>query len=161
MDYLIQLMVSFIATACFGIIFNVPLKTLFHCGIVGAIGWIIYYALTEQGMDVVEASFFGSFVIAIVAHIYARRFKMPMLIFSVAGIIPLVPGGMAYNTMRNVVEDDYLQGLQYGLKAFLITGAIVMGLVFAEVFMQLVFRAMRTGKNRIQMIHKPNQRNSE
>ena len=142
------------ATACFGIIFNVPPKTFVHCGLVGALGWIIYYALTEQGMDVVEASFFGSFVIAIVAHMYARRFKMPMLIFSVAGIIPLVPGGMAYNSMRNIVEDDYLQGLQYGLKAFLITGAIVIGLVFAEVFMQLVFRAMRASKAKFGMVRK-------
>ncbi|UZM99887.1 threonine/serine exporter family protein [Lysinibacillus sp. MHQ-1] len=98
--------------------FNVPRKTLLHCGLVGVIGWIIYYILTEQGMDVVKASFFGSFVIAIVAHLYARRFKIPMIIFIVGGIIPLVPGGMAYNAMRNVVEDDYLQGLQYGLKAF-------------------------------------------
>ena len=39
---------------------------------------------------------------------------------------------MAYNAMRNVVEDDYLQGLQYGLKAFLITGAIVIGLVLQK-----------------------------
>ena len=154
MDYIIQFVISFIATACFGIIFNVPPKTFFHCGLVGAIGWTIYYVLTEHGLDVVEASFFGAFVIAIVAHTYARRFKMPMLIFSVAGIIPLVPGGMAYNAMRNVVEDDYLQGLQYGLKAFLITGAIVMGLVFAEVFVQLVFRAMHASKEKIQMVKK-------
>ena len=145
---------SFIATACFGTIFNVPPKTYFHCGLVGALGWIIYYALTEQGLDVVEASFFGAFVIAIVAHTYARRFKMPMLIFSVAGIIPLVPGGMAYNAMRTIVEDDYLQGLQYGLKAFLITGAIVMGLVFAEVFMQLIFKSINASKAKLQIVKK-------
>ena len=30
-----------------------------------------------------------------------------MIIFSVAGIIPLVPGGTAYNAMRNIVEKDY------------------------------------------------------
>ncbi|MFJ7952574.1 threonine/serine exporter family protein [Lysinibacillus sp. NPDC096418] len=149
MDYILQFVASFIATACFGTIFNVPPKTYFHCGLVGALGWIIYYVLTQNGLDVVEASFFGAFVIAIVAHTYARRFKMPMLIFSVAGIIPLVPGGMAYNSMRNVVEDDYIQGLQYGMKAFLITGAIVIGLVFAEVLVQLVFRAMHASKEKI------------
>ena len=79
---------------------------------------MIYFILTEHGMDIVYASFFSSFVIAIVSHLYARRFKMPMIIFIVGGIIPLVPGGMAYNAMRNIVEDDYIQGLQYGLKAF-------------------------------------------
>ncbi|MFJ7648762.1 threonine/serine exporter family protein [Lysinibacillus sp. NPDC097279] len=154
MDIFVQLIVSFFSTAGIAIIFNVPRKTLFHCGFVGVIGWMIYYLLTEHGMDVVDASFFSSFVIAIVAHLYARRFKMPMIIFIVAGIIPLVPGGMAYNAMRNVVEDDYLQGLQYGLKAFLITGAIVMGLVFAEVLMQFVFRAVRSSKLKLQKTYR-------
>ncbi|AUS85185.1 MULTISPECIES: threonine/serine exporter family protein [Lysinibacillus] len=154
MDIIIQLIVSFFATAGIAIIFNVPRKTLLHCGLVGVIGWIIYYVLTEQGMDVVKASFFGSFVIAIVAHLYARRFKIPMIIFIVGGIIPLVPGGMAYNAMRNVVEDDYLQGLQYGLKAFLITGAIVIGLVFAEVIIQLIFRSVRSSKVKLQKVYK-------
>ncbi|TKI68028.1 threonine/serine exporter [Lysinibacillus mangiferihumi] len=154
MDIIIQLIVSFFSTAGIAIIFNVPRKTLFHCGFVGVIGWMIYYLLTEQGLDVVDASFFSSFIIAIVAHLYARRFKMPMIIFIVAGIIPLVPGGMAYNAMRNVVEDDYLQGLQYGLKAFLITGAIVMGLVFAEVLMQFVFRAIRSSKSKLQRTYR-------
>jgi len=154
MDIIVQLIVSFFSTAGIAIIFNVPRKTLFHCGFVGVIGWIIYYLLTERGMDVVDASFFSSFIIAIVAHLYARRFKMPMIIFIVAGIIPLVPGGMAYNAMRNVVEDDYLQGLQYGLKAFLITGAIVMGLVFAEVLMQFVFRAVRSSKAKLRKSYK-------
>ncbi|MFJ5790724.1 threonine/serine exporter family protein [Lysinibacillus sp. NPDC093712] len=154
MDIFVQLIVSFFSTAGIAIIFNVPRKTLFHCGFVGVIGWMIYYLLTEHGMDVVDASFFSSFIIAIVAHLYARRFKMPMIIFIVAGIIPLVPGGMAYNAMRNVVEDDYLQGLQYGLKAFLITGAIVMGLVFAEVLMQFVFRAVRSSKSKLQRTYR-------
>lgn len=154
MDIITQFIVSFFSTAGIAIIFNVPRKTLFHCGFVGVIGWMIYYLLTEQGLDVVDASFFSSFIIAIVAHLYARRFKMPMIIFIVAGIIPLVPGGMAYNAMRNVVEDDYLQGLQYGLKAFLITGAIVMGLVFAEVLMQFVFRAIRSSKSKLQRTYR-------
>ncbi|MEK5330180.1 MULTISPECIES: threonine/serine exporter family protein [unclassified Lysinibacillus] len=154
MDIFVQLIVSFFSTAGIAIIFNVPRKTLFHCGFVGVIGWMIYYLLTEHGMDVVDASFFSSFIIAIVAHLYARRFKMPMIIFIVAGIIPLVPGGMAYNAMRNVVEDDYLQGLQYGLKAFLITGAIVMGLVFAEVLMQFVFRAVRSSKSKLKRTYR-------
>ncbi|GLC88050.1 threonine/serine exporter family protein [Lysinibacillus piscis] len=148
MNVIIQLMVSFFATAGIAVIFNAPRKVLFHCGFVGVVGWGIYFILAERGMDVVNASFFGAFVIAIVAHLYARRFKMPMVIFIVSGIIPLVPGGMAYNAMRNVVEDDYLQGLQYGLKAFLITGAIVVGLVFAEVFIRLIFKAILTNKEK-------------
>ncbi|MBQ0138106.1 MAG: threonine/serine exporter family protein [Kurthia sp.] len=143
MEYVVHIILSFLATAAFGVIFNAPKNTLFHCGVVGAIGWVIYLAFTNQGVDIVPASFAGSFVIAIVAHLYAKRFKKPMLIFNVAGIIPLVPGGMAYNTMRHIVENDYTLGIEFAVRTGLVTGAIVMGLVFAEVFMQLIFMMLR------------------
>lgn len=96
--------------------------------------------------DPMQASFLGAFVVAIVAHIFARRFRMPMIIFSVAGIIPLVPGGMAYNAMRHTVENDYLTAISFASRAFMVSGAIAMGLVFAEVIIQLIFRSIARKK---------------
>lgn len=149
MDILIQIVLSFIATSCFAVIFNAPVKVLPWCGIVGSLGWTIYYLLSQAGVYEVHATFVGAFVVAIVAHIYARRFRMPMIVFSVSGIIPLVPGSIAYNAMRNIVEVDYLAGMEYGMRAFLISGAIAMGLVFAEVIMQFMYRIMRKGRTSI------------
>ena len=150
MEIIVEIGLSFVATACFGIIFNAPIKAIPWCGIVGALGWSIYALLSENGVYEVHASFVGAFVVAIVAHSYARRFRMPMIVFSVSGILPLVPGGIAYNAMRNIVEMDYLAGLEYGMRAFLISGAIAMGLVFAEVIMQLLSRFMSRGRTSIQ-----------
>ena len=150
MDYVVQALLSFVAITCFGVIFNAPTKAIPYCGFVGAIGWTVYYVLFEQGLDEVQASFVGAFVVSIVAHIFARRYRMPMIVFSVSGILPLVPGGIAYNTMRNIIELDYLTGMQNGMRAFMISGALAMGLVFAEVIMQIVFRLMRKGKTSIQ-----------
>lgn len=150
MDYVVQALLSFVAITCFGVIFNAPTKAIPYCGFVGAIGWTVYYVLFEQGVDEVQASFVGAFVVSIVAHIFARRYRMPMIVFSVSGILPLVPGGIAYNTMRNIIELDYLTGMQNGMRAFMISGALAMGLVFAEVIMQIVFRLMRKGKTSIQ-----------
>lgn len=143
MDYAVQLLVSFVATACFGIIFNVPLNRVIYCGVVGAMGWLVYYECMLREIDPVQASFLGAFAVAIAAHALARKYKTPMIVFNVSGIIPLVPGGIAYNAMRSAVENDYLMSLQYGSKAFMISGAIAMGLVFAEVLMQLIFRTLR------------------
>lgn len=150
MDILYQAILSFVATACFGVIFNAPIKALPYCGFVGAVGWTIYYVLYEQGLDEVQASFVGAFIVAIVAYMFARRYRMPMIVFSVSGIIPLVPGGLAYNTMRNIVELDYIMGLQNGMRAFMISGSIAMGLVFAEVIMQLMYRFILKGKTSMQ-----------
>ncbi len=150
MELIIQLIFSFIFTACFAVIFNAPTKAIPYCGFVGAIGWIIYYVLIQINVTEVQASFIGAFVVAIVAQIFARRFKMPMIIFNVSGIIPLVPGGIAYNTMRNIVELDYNMGIQNGMRAFMISGAIAMGLVFAEVIIQLMMRMFKTSLTSMQ-----------
>lgn len=132
----------------FGILFNAPRKMLFYCGFVGMMGWLMYRVYSEWSTDSMQASFLGAFVVAIVAHVFARRFRMPMIIFSVAGVIPLVPGGMAYNAMRHTVENDYITAITYASQAFMISGAIAMGLVFAEVIIQLVFRSMTTRKRK-------------
>ena len=150
MEFLIQAFFSFIFTACFGIIFNVPTKAIPYCGLVGSVGWMIYYFLIQIEVTEVQASFLGAFVVAIVAQIFARTFKMPMIIFNVSGIIPLVPGGIAYNTMRNIVEFDYQMGIQNGMRAFMISGAIAMGLVFAEVIIQLMMRSFHRGRTSIE-----------
>ncbi len=150
MELILQAVFSFIFTASFGVIFNAPTKAIPYCGLVGSVGWIIYYTVIELGVTEVQASFLGAFAIAIVSQVFARRFKMPMIIFNVSGIIPLVPGGIAYNTMRNIIELDYNMGIQNGMRAFMISGALAMGLVFAEVIVQLVFQMLRKGKTSMQ-----------
>ena len=117
--------------------------------------------MADYGLDEVRASFIGAFIVSLVAHYAARKFRMPMIVFSVSGIIPLVPGGIAYNTMRNIMELDYIMGLQNGMRAFMISGAIAMGLVFAEVIMQLLLRLMREGKTSIQSFMKVKKRSSK
>jgi uncharacterized membrane protein YjjB (DUF3815 family) len=94
MAWLLQAVLSFLAAAGFGILFNAPRKMLFYCGFVGMTGWLVFAMLNERIGDQVQASFLGSFAVALVAHLFAKHFRTPMIIFSVAGIIPLVPGGM-------------------------------------------------------------------
>ena len=141
-----QAILSFLAAAAFGIIFNAPRKMLVYCGLVGMIGWLIYSAFNGLTNDPVKASFLGAFAVAVVAHLLAKQFRTPMIIFSVAGIIPLVPGGLAYNAMRHIVENDYSNAISFASRAFMVSGSIAMGLVFAEVIIQLVFRRVSKDK---------------
>ena len=140
MNWPLEALLSFIASAAFGVIFNAPRRTLISCGLVGMSGWLIYRSYFLAFDDSVQASFAGAFAVALVAHILAKKFRMPMIIFSIAGIIPLVPGSKAYNAMRNIVENDYLEAIAFASEALMISGAVAMGLVFAEVLMQLFFK---------------------
>lgn len=108
------------------------------CGLVGMVGWIIYFTMVEYQVDSVPASLTASFFVAIISSFFARKYKMPTIIFIVGGIIPLVPGGLAYNSMRNFVSNHYDIALQLAAKVVLIAGAIAMGIVCSEVLNQII-----------------------
>jgi uncharacterized membrane protein YjjB (DUF3815 family) len=143
-----HLMTSFIAAAAFGIIFNAPRQSLFKCGIVGMLGWIIYMIMYLNDMDAVLATLLASFVVAVISQVFAKMYKTPVIIFSVAGIIPLVPGGLAYDAMRNFVQNDYNAAITLAAKSFMISGAIAIGLIFSEVINQILRNARLNASSR-------------
>lgn len=133
-----QLITSFIASAAFGVIFNVPKKSLIQCGTVGMVGWFLYYYLVENEINSIAATLAAAFLVAVISQYFAKRYKTPITIFNVSGIIPLVPGGLSYDAMKHFVENDFNMAVQLAAKAFMLAGAIAMGLIFAEVMNQLV-----------------------
>lgn len=139
-----QFVMSFIAAAGFGIIFNVPRKTLIQGGLTGALGWLAYLYFENLRFDQVFATFMAAFLVAVLSHILAKVYKTPMIIFSVAGIIPLVPGGLAYDAMRHVAQHEYTAAIELAAKAFMISGSIAMGLIFSEVMNQVLVKRVRT-----------------
>lgn len=138
-----QLITSFIASTAFGLIFNAPKRTLIHCGIVGMIGWFIYFSCIELSLDAITATLIAAFIVTVLSQLFSKLYKTPIIVFSVSGIIPLVPGGLAYDAMRNVVEDNYDIAVQLAVKAFMISGAIAIGLVFSEVINQIIRKTER------------------
>ncbi|MGY0691274.1 threonine/serine exporter family protein [Virgibacillus sp. FSP13] len=142
MTIIAHLLTSFIAAAGFGILFNAPRKALVQCGLVGMLGWILYYLLVQQGMDVVPATVLAAMLVGALSQICAKLFKTPIIIFIVSGIIPLVPGGSAYDAMRNFVENDYYTAVQLSAKVMLLSGGIAIGLMFSEVVNQTIRKLM-------------------
>ncbi len=59
---------------------------------------------------------------------------MPVTIFNIPGMVPLVPGGLAYQAVRNLVTGSYQAAASYTVQAIMIAGAIALGLVLSEVF---------------------------
>lgn len=133
-----QLITSFFATAAFGVIFNAPKETLVKCGLVGMGGWLIYYEAEGYSGDAILATLGATVFVGVVSQELAKFYKTPVIIFSVAGIIPLVPGGLAYDTMRNFVEADYYSAVALGAKVTMLAGSIAFGLVFSEVINQVI-----------------------
>ena len=141
-----QAITSFLATAAFGILFNAPKESLLKCGLIGMGGWLIYFLLVEYSQDPIVATLAATIFIALLSQEMAKIYKMPVIIFSVAGIIPLVPGGLAYDSMRNIVENNYNDAIALAAKVLMLSGSIAFGLVFSEVINQI---AKKIKQNRI------------
>lgn len=130
---------SFFAASSFVILFNAPKKSLLQCGLVGMLGWVLYVTVRGE-IGEAPATLAASLLVGILCQLFAKIYRTPVIIFSVAGIIPLVPGGMAYNAMRRFVENQYDQALQIGAQTLMIAGAIAAGLVLSEVLNQMMRR---------------------
>lgn len=139
LSIILHLITSFIASAAFGILFNAPRRMLLQCGLAGMMGWITYILLASP-LDVVFATVAATFIVGVISQVLARLHKKPVIIFSVSGIIPLVPGGLAYDAMRHFVESEYNLAVQLAAKALLISGSIAIGLVLSEVMNQMIIK---------------------
>ncbi|GAB6989061.1 threonine/serine exporter family protein [Paenibacillus pini] len=144
--YIQQIVTSFVASAAFGMIFNAPRKALLQCGFAGMVGWILYIWLQEMQVVRITATVVAAFIVTMVSHIFAKKYRTPIIVFSVSGIIPLVPGGLAYDAMRKAVQNQYDQAVQLGAEAFMISGAIALGLLLAEVTNQITRKIARPRK---------------
>lgn len=130
---------SFITALGFSVLYNIPRRTIVPAGFTGGVGWTVYFFLTTYlSTQSFLATIIASFCIAFASQIFARRLRAPVIVFTLPGLIPLVPGGMAYNMMRAFVEGDTLLGFQFATSTFLTAGALALGLSINGAFFQLI-----------------------
>ena len=110
------------------------------CGFVGALAWTIYQFTVGMDLGKVGASFLGSLILGLMSHTMSRRYKRPVIIFIVPGIIPLVPGGAAYEATRYLVSNNYTYAVNTFLEVTLISGAIAFGILVSEIIYYIYTR---------------------
>lgn len=89
----IKTICSFFGTVAFGKIFNCPKHCLYKAGFVGAVGFGVYIILLSGfGVSSMLSNFAGTVALSICSELFARWYKEPVPVFSIPGVIPLVPG---------------------------------------------------------------------
>ncbi|MEI8075374.1 MAG: threonine/serine exporter family protein [Bacteroidota bacterium] len=88
----------------FGILFNVPPRTLLALWIGGAIGVFIKFSLLQMSVSVVLASFIGASAVGFLSIPIAHIRHVPPMIFAIPSVIPLIPGVFAYRTMLGLIK---------------------------------------------------------
>lgn len=129
MNWWLGLILSFFSTLAFCMLFNVPIRTLLASGFAGSFGWIIFNLLTGNGITITLATFLAATGVSLCSQLLSVYLRVPSTNFSVAGIIPLVPGTIAYRAMLSFVNGDDLAGVTLATRTSLLAGAIASGLI--------------------------------
>lgn len=123
-----KVIAAFIAAVSFAVLYKVPNNQLFTVGIVGTVGWLVNF-FVEQNLTGVVAMFAAATTVALASEIFARKKLQPVTVFLVPGIIPLVPGGQAYQTMLSFLQGNYLVGVEQLVNTLFLSGAIAGGIM--------------------------------
>lgn len=143
---LVQFIISMLATISFAVLFTSPRKEVVYCGLTGAIGWIVYYLLTQNGVNLVAASLIATFCLTILARCFAVVRKTPVTVYLLTGIFPLVPGaGIYYTAYYLFIGNTAMSGYK-GLETLEIAGAIVFGIIFGFGIPQGLFHKLSPKK---------------
>lgn len=130
---------SFVATAAFGLLINIPKRAILTCGFIGALGWLSFkLVICLWGLGL--ANFTGAVLIGMMSFISSKKMKMPIIIFNIPSLVPLVPGAAAYMAVRNFIAGQYVMALQSIREIIIISGAIALGFMTTNLFEKIYYK---------------------
>ncbi|TKB48067.1 threonine/serine exporter [Ferrimonas sediminicola] len=136
LQLLINGAIAAIPAVGFAMVFNVPGRFLWRCGLAGAAGHMVRGLCMGWGAPIEWATFAASVTVGFLSVRWSRQTLAPMQLFGVAAIIPMIPGTFAFNTVIGLVEmsalgvttDSLMPVVYNALKTLFILGALSVGL---------------------------------
>lgn len=112
------------------------------CGLLGKVAFDLL-----DGYNIVFQFFLPTVLMCIYAEIFARICKVPVMVITTIGILPIVPGMKFYNTIDSLLNSHVSDFYSYGVDTLLSMGAMAIGLVlvssFARMFKMVKRKATR------------------
>lgn len=137
MEIVIAVVGNYVATIAFGILLNIPRRSLNLAGWIGVLGYLIYCVTIVVGGGYVVGNLLGAVAIGVASLQAARVKKMPMILFNIPALVPLVPGGQAYEMIKNFALGQNDTALTFLLQVVMISGAIAFGFLLSELVNRL------------------------
>lgn len=133
MTIFINFFFSMISTITFGVLTNIPRRAFLTTGLTGACGWMTFWGLeTFFNQNAGIANFCAATVIGLISIFFSRRMSMPVIIFNVPSLVPLVPGGPAYMAVRQMMNQNFTAAMENIVVVLVTAGAIALGFMFTN-----------------------------
>ena len=126
-----QALAVVVASLSFGVSLGLPRQKLVIALGSGGVVWLSQLLL--RAWPATPAAFLSALVLAVAANAFARTTKQPAQVFLLPGLLLLVPGSFGFRSFDALLRGDYTQGASQAVGMFTLAGALVMGLLVANV----------------------------
>lgn len=109
---------------------NTAIRDIFYGALTGAAGWIVF--------KLTDSYFAASFTVGFISVITNWITRRPATVFMLPGLLPLVPGGGMFYTMRHAVQGSMKLSASTGFETLSAAGAIAFGIALASSLQKIV-----------------------
>jgi len=143
LQYFINAIFAALPAVGFAMVFNVPRHTLLYCAFGGAIAYSSRYFLMDINFSIELSTFIASTLVGVISVYWSRKFIVPRPVYTIASIIPLLPGTYAFTSIINLIEMNskgvtpelISMFVDNSLKSIIILGAIGFGLALPSLYL--------------------------
>ncbi|KRL80399.1 threonine/serine exporter family protein [Secundilactobacillus paracollinoides] len=134
MEILVGFIFSFLSTVGFGVITNVPRRTLLPAGLTGALAWVVYLLVQDATSNVILPNLLAAITICVLANVAAIVVRAPVNVLYIPCLVSLVPGAIIFLSMKGFTLGQDNTALQNLLKTLTIAMSLAVGFLIAEAF---------------------------
>jgi len=102
--FIIDAWFAWIPAVGFAMVFNVPKKMLIYCALGGAFAHSFRFLLMHFGLPIEWATLAASSSMGFLGLYWSRKHFIPRPVFTVASVIPMIPGSFAFTTVVGIVQ---------------------------------------------------------
>lgn len=122
----IQIICSFLVSGSASVLNNVKKKYFFLCGFSGIVANITYNLFITNNNAAI-ASLVSCIAVLIFSQFCSYFIKIPSTIFTISGIMPIVPGSLLFKSFDSLVQNSYDKAIDFGVQAILVGVSIAIG----------------------------------
>lgn len=140
-DSLMIYISAFTSSFFFALLYESKMRLAIVSAFCGLLGKLIFDMM--DGVNIVLQFFVPTVIMCIYAEIFARVCKVPVMVITTIGILPIVPGMRFYNTIDSLLNSHVADFYSYGVDTLLSMGAMAIGLVLVSSFAHMLKMVQR------------------
>ena len=138
MDKLIQILMAYLGSLGFNLLFNIRGRKLLIASFGGMLSWVVFLALEPLLPGEAIRFFLSAAAVTVYGEIFARIEKTPTTTFLVPSVIPLIPGSSLYYTMNYALNKQWAEFSHRGFYTLQLALSLAVGIIAVTTVVRLI-----------------------